>query len=413
MAEDPTGARDPESAGDSVSESPSPKRRHRSLWIVALVTAVLLIACALAWWHHDSEAGKNAAAHRVGPPPVPVTNATARKGDINVYLNAIGTVTPVYTTSVTSQVNGAVVTVHYREGQPVHRGDALIDIDSRPYRATLLQAQGLLERDENVLAQARMDLARYKAALAKNAVAEQIVADQEKVVLQDQGTVKNDLGAVQYDQVQVDYCHITSPIEGRVGLRLVDPGNVVQATTGLTMAVITQVQPITVVFTIAEDNLSALLARMRANAKLKLDVMDRSGEKSLASGELVALDNQIDTTTGTVKGRALFENKDDALFPNQFVNTRLLLDTLRGVTLLPASAIQRNGKASFVYLIKENTAYVQSVTPGVTEAGMTQVDGVNPGDVVANSSFERLQDKTKVSIANTPESAGEKGSGAP
>ena len=238
------------------------------------------------------------------PPGITITTATAQKGNIGVYLDAIGTVTPVYTASITSQVTGLIVAVHFTEGQPVQKGDPLIDIDPRPYRATLLQAQGALERDQNVLAQAQMDLERYRAAWARNAIAKQILDDQEKLVLQDEGTVKNDQGTVQYDQVQVDFCHITAPIAGRVGLRLVDPGNVVQSAGTVTLAVITQLEPITVIFTIPEDSLGQVEARLRKGAKLTVDAFDRTAQTKIASGTLLTLDNQIDTTTGTVKGRA-------------------------------------------------------------------------------------------------------------
>ncbi|MGA2982134.1 MAG: efflux RND transporter periplasmic adaptor subunit, partial [Terriglobales bacterium] len=304
------------------------------------------------------------------------------------------------TDSNTSEVNVLVVAVHFKEGQLVRKGDALIDIDSRPYRATLLQAQGTLERDENVLAQARMDLERYQDAWARRAIAKQQMDDQEKIVLQDEGTVKNDQGTVQYDQVQVDFCHITAPIAGRVGLRLVDPGNVVQASGTVTLAVITQLEPITVIFTIPEDSLGPVAAQLKKKAKLTVDAFDRTAQKTIASGELLTLDNQIDTTTGTVKARAIFANKNDALFPNQFVNTRLLVNTLRGVTLVPASAIQQNGQASFVYVIQNNIAHMRSIKPGVADGGMTQVDGINPGDVVANSSFDKLQDNLAVVVSN-------------
>jgi multidrug efflux system membrane fusion protein len=321
-------------------------------------------------------------------------------------------VTPVHTASITSQVTGLIVAVHYAEGQIVKNDDPLVDIDPRPYRATLLQAQGALERDENVLAQAQMDLARYRAARARNAIAQQILDDQEKLVLQDEGTVKNDQGTVQYDQVQVDFCHITSPIGGRVGLRLVDPGNVVQSAGTVTLAVITQLDPTTVIFTIPEDSLGQVAARLSKGAKLTVDAFDRTALKKIASGILLTLDNLIDTTTGTVKGRSQFDNKTGALFPNQFVNTRLLVNTLQGVTLLPSSAIQQNGQASFVYVIQNNIAHTRSVKPGVTDGGTTQVDGINPGDAVANSSFDKLQDNSAVVVSNTPVSPGTSGSKA-
>jgi multidrug efflux system membrane fusion protein len=362
------------------------------LLALAVVTFVLIRR------HQNAE--KAAAAARIPPVGITVTTATASKGNIGVYLDAIGTVTPVYTASITSEVTGLIVAVNYTEGQVVKKGDSLVDIDPRPYQATLLQAQGALERDANVLAQARMDLERYRVAWNRNAIAKQILDDQEKLVLQDDGTVKNDQGIVQFDQVQVDFCHITAPIAGRVGLRLVDPGNVVQSAGTVTLAVITQMEPTTVIFTIPEDSLDQVQARLRAGAKLSVDAYDRAAQKKIASGQLLTLDNQIDTTTGTVKGRAIFDNKTDALFPNQFVNTRLLVNTLQGVTLIPASAIQQNGQASFVYVIQSNYAHLRSIKPGVSEGGVTQVSGINPGDVVANSSFDKLQDNALVVVAN-------------
>ncbi len=384
--------------------------RHRTLrtflWILLLVVVVLVI---VHFWRAHEEAKKAAAKARQGTPGITITSATAQKGDINVYLNAIGTVTPVYTASITSQVNGQVLEVHYREGQLVAKGDPLIDIDPRPFRATLLAAQGALERDENLLAQAQMDLERYRDSWARNGIPKQLLDDQEKLVLQDKGTVKNDQGNVEFDQVQLDFCHITAPIAGRVGLRLVDPGNVVQSSGSVTLAVITQLRPITVVFTIPEDSLGQVQAGIRKKANLAVDAFDRTAQTKIDSGKLLTLDNQIDTTTGTVKARAQFDNKNNLLFPNQFVNTRLLVDTLQGVTLIPASAVQQNGQASFVYVIQDNVAHNRAVKPGVTEAGITQVDGINPGDIVANSSFDKLQDNTKVVISNNPPAANPSG----
>ena len=374
---------------------------------------LLAIAAYLLWGHHENDKKKAAP----GPPKTTITTATANKGDIGVYLNAIGTVTPVYTDSITSQVTGVVVAVHFKEGQVVKKGDPLVDIDSRPFRATLLQAQGALERDENILGQAQMDVERYRAAWARNAIQKQLLDDQEKIVLQDQGTVKNDQGTVQFDQVQVDFCHITAPISGRVGLRLVDPGNLVQSAGTVTLAVITQLDPITVVFTIPEDSLGPVAARLQKKATLAVDAYDRAAQTKIASGKLLTLDNQIDTTTGTVKARALFANKNGGLFPNQFVNTQLLVNTLQGVTLVPASTIQQNGQASFVYVIQNNVAHLRTVKPGVSEGGLTQVDGINPGDVVANSSFDKLQDNTAIVVANNspnkPAAASTSGSSAP
>ena len=365
---------------------------------------MLLIAILLIYPHHEE--AKKAAAAKIRPAGITITPTAAQKGDIGVYQDSIGTVTPVYTSSITAQVTGIIVGVHYTEGQRVAKGDPLIDIDSRTYRAMLMEAEGALERDQNLLAQEQMDLARYQEAWAHNAIAKQILDDQEKLVRQDEGTVKNDEGTVQFNQVQVEYCHITAPIAGRVGLRLVDPGNVVQSAGTLTLAVITQLEPITVIFTIPEDSLDAVQDRLRAKAKLSVDAFDRTAQTKIASGQLLTLDNQIDTTTGTVKGRAVFANTNDLLFPNQFVNTRLLVNTLQGVTLIPSSAIQQNGQASFVYVIQNNVAHMRSIKPGVTNAGITQVDGINPGDVVANSSFDKLQDNIAVVVSSSPPAAG-------
>jgi multidrug efflux system membrane fusion protein len=293
-----------------------------------------------------------------------------------------------------------------------------VDIDARQYKATLLQAQGTLEKDQHVLDQSQMDLDRYRAAWARNAVSKQILDDQEKLVRQNEGAVKNDQGTVQFDQIQVEYCHITAPFAGRVGLRLVDPGNLVTAGSNGSanpLVVITQIQPITVIFTIPEDDLGPVQAQLRKNLKLAVDVLDRSAQTKIASGEVVALDNQIDTTTGTVKVRASFSNDDFALFPNQFVNARLLVEKLEGVTLVATSAIQQNGQTSFVYVVEDETVHLHNVKPGVADGGMTQVEGINPGDVVANSSFEKLQDGDKVTLAgsNKPPGAHTRGGKGP
>jgi multidrug efflux system membrane fusion protein len=362
---------------------------------------VLLIFGLVFWWvlRSSSNASSPATMRRSGAGgPVTTTIAKVTKGDLGVYLTAIGTVTPVYTNSIVSQVTGQVVAVHYREGQLVHKGDPLVDIYARPFEATLMQAEGVLDRDTHLLEQSKMDLERYQAAWSRNAIAKQQVDDQEKLVLQQQGTVKTDEGAVDFDRVQVAFCHITAPITGRVGLRLVDPGNVVTASSGTALAVITQLQPITVVFTISEDNLQQVLTQLHAKQSLKVEAQDRAQLKILAEGKLITTDNLIDTTTGTVKLRALFENKNNALFPNQFVNTRLLVDTLQGVMMVDSSAIQHNGTQAFVWVIQNGTAHMRNITSGVTDNNLTQVTGLNPGEVVADSSFEKLQNDAKVNI---------------
>jgi multidrug efflux system membrane fusion protein len=381
------------------SSSPEGHRRHRWVWAVVLLLFGLLFYWVISQHNKSQAATTGGGGRRMMTGPVPVTTATAQTGTIGVYLDAIGTVTPVYLDSITAQVTGVITAVHYREGQYIKKGDPLVDIDARPYAAQLVQAQGLLERDQNLLAEAQMDLQRYKDAWAKNAIPRQTLEDQEKVVLQDQGTVKNDEGTVQYDQVQVDYCHITSPISGRVGLRLVDPGNLVTANSTTTLVVVTQVQPITVIFTLGEDYLPEVQQHSKGGNQLKVEAYDRTQEKLLADGKLITTDNQIDTTSGTIKLRAEFANKDGALYPNQFVNTRLLATTLTNQTLIPSSAIQHNGSTDFVYVITNGKATMRTVKVGNSDNGNSAVQGIQPGDVVANSSFEKLQNGSQITIS--------------
>ena len=386
------------SADGRLTTPPPLYRNPWFLWTVLLIVAVVGLYFIL----HGLSGGSTAKPATSGggrgqmSGPVTATVATATKGNIGIYQDAIGTVTPVYTASITAQASGVLTAVHYTEGQFVKKGDALIEIDPRPYQAQLMQAEGTLEHDTNLLAQAQMDLERYRTAWARNGINKQLLDDQEKIVLQDKGTVKNDQGTVNYDQVQLGFCHITAPISGRVGLRLVDPGNVVQAGQPTVLVVITQLQPITVIFTIAEDSLGQVQARLKQMHTLPVEAWDRAQAKQIATGKLITIDNQIDTTTGTVKLRAQFDNKDSTLFPNQFVNTRLLVNTLNGVTMVPTSAVQHNGTVSFVYVITNGTASVRNITTGVTDGGMTAVEGINPGEVVATSSFEKLQNGSKV-----------------
>jgi multidrug efflux system membrane fusion protein len=378
----------------------SPPRRSKGIRILVWVVILLLFGLLFWWVMHRKAAPAATGGGRRGAigGTVTLNIATAKTGSIDVYLDAIGTVTPVYTTTLISQVTGVLTQVNYREGQLVRRGQTLIQIDPRQYQANVLAAQGALERDTNLLAQAEMDLKRYQDAWARNAIPKQTLDDQEKLVLQDQGTVKADQGTLQFDQVQLAYTNITSPINGRVGLRLVDPGNLATASSSTALAVVTQLQPITVVFTIPEDNVSQLEQQMRKGKALTVDALDRTNLSNLASGKLEATDNQIDTTTGTLKLRAIFDNKDNALFPNQFVNARLLLQTLQNVVLIPSSSIQHNGDTSYVFLIQNNVAHIHNIKPGVSEASVTEVQGLNAGDVIADSSFEKLQDGSAVHI---------------
>ena len=389
---------------DHYLPPPPPQKSKGRTWVWIILGIVLVFVFYLAFRHHDEKqaADKKGGGKKGFGGPVTLTTVTAKQGDIGVYLTAIGTVTPVYTSVITSQVNGIINSVHYKEAQIVHKGDPLIDIDPRTYQAQVLQAEGTLEKDTHILEQSRMDLERYQKAWSRNAIAKQILDDQEKLALQNEGTVKNDQGVVDYDRVQLGYCHIVAPFNGRVGLRLVDPGNVVQSNSTTPLVVVTQMQPITVVFTVAEDYLGEIQPHIQQGTPLSVDVFDRAQLKKITSGKLLAVDNQIDTTTGTVRLRAQFDNRKSELFPNQFVNTRLLVNTQHNVTLIPTSAIQHNGNVAFVYVIQNNSAHLQNIKPGVEDNGMTAVQGINPNDVVANSSFERLQDKAQVKISNTP-----------
>lgn len=387
---------------------PKPKRsllKRVVVWIVILLIFAGLFVLTLRQKTAPQAAGGGRRSMMGGT--VTVVPVTATKGDIGVYQEAIGTVTPVYTSTIVSQITGQIVAVHYKEGQLVQKGDPLVDIDPRPYEANVNQAQGTLDKDTQVLGQAKMDLERYRTAWSKNAIAKQILDDQEKTVSQDEGTVKADQGQLDFDKVQLVYCHITAPFTGRVGLRLVDPGNLAQANNSSTpLVVITQEQPITVIFTVAEDALGEIQAQYRHGASLRVDAYDRSAQTKIATGKLLTLDNLIDTTTGTLKLRAIFNNNNRALFPNQFVNTRLLVKTLRNMTLIPTSAIQHNGDTAFVYVLKDNVAHVTDVKPGVADGTVTAVEGINPGDVVANSSFEKLQPNSKVQISKSSQQSG-------
>jgi multidrug efflux system membrane fusion protein len=336
---------------------------------------------------------------------------------MGVYINALGTVTPVYTVTVTSRVQGEITNVYYREGQLVHKNDPLLEIDPRPYQAALTQAEGQLAHDQAVLNKDKIDLDRYQLAYNRNAIAKQQLDDQQQTVMQDEGAVKNDEGALANAKVNLVYCHITSPIDGRVGLRLVDPGNIVQANSTTSLVVVTQLQPITVIFSVAEDYLPEIQQQLHAGHRLDVVALDRDQQKKIADGSLLTVDNMIDTTTGTVKLRAVFANRDDALFPNQFVNARLTVNTLHNATLLPTAAIQRNAQGAFVYVINSNdTADMQTVTQGTTDGETAAVTGINPGAVVAVTGFDKLQNGASVTIrkggqgananAGTPNSSG-------
>jgi multidrug efflux system membrane fusion protein len=337
------------------------------------------------------------------PPPVMVGTATAQKGDIGVYVDALGVVTPLNTVAVRSRVDGQLLKVHYTEGQAIRQGDPLVDIDSAPFQAALAQAEGQLARDTALLENARLDLDRYQEAFVKNAIPRQLLDTQLATVHQYEGATKLDQGQLDNAKVQLAYCHIVAPISGRIGLRLVDAGNIVHANDTNPLVILTQLEPIAVVFNVAEDDLPRIQPQWRAGKELTVDAFDRAQQRKVGTGTLQTLDNQIDTTTGTVKLKALFANEDDSLFPNQFVNARLLVDTHRDVALLPNAAIQRNAQGAFVYLLQTNqTVTVHPVTVGTTEGLVSEVEGLPAGAVVVADNFNRLIDGAKVAIrANT------------
>jgi membrane fusion protein, multidrug efflux system len=407
----PDTNRTPSSASQRTAPPPQKTQSSGHAWIW-LVIIVLLIG-GIWYFYRQHEAAQAAAKAKANARSfsVPITTATARTGPIGVYINALGTVTPVYTVTVTSRVDGQIMNVNYKEGQMVQKGDLLVEIDSRPYEATLKQAEGTLAHDEALLNEARIDLNRYQEAFNRNAIAKQQLDDQNQTVLQYEGSVKTDQGNVDSAKVNLIYTKITAPITGRVGLRLVDPGNIVQASASTSLVVITQLQPITVIFSIAEDYLPQVQKQLRTGSHtMSVAALDRDQTEKLAMGSLLTLDNQIDTTTGTLKLKAIFPNGDLALFPNQFVNARLLVDTQQNATLIPVAAIQRNSKGAFVYVIKpDSTAGLQNVTVGTTDGNISAVEGVSAGTVVATTGFDKLQDGAKVAIHNNPPS-GQNGS---
>jgi len=335
------------------------------------------------------------------PPPggIPVSAEAVKQGDIDITIDALGAVTPVATVTVTSRVGGELKEVRYQEGQMVKKQDVLAIIDPGPYQAMLLQAQGQLARDQAQLKNAQLDLSRYQSAYQDHAIPEQQMATQEALVEQDSGVVKLDEGNLQAAQINVDYTTITSPIDGRVGLRGVDPGNIVVANGSTALATITQLQPITVIFNLAEDDLGRVAAETNAGQTLKVYALDRDQSKQLAEGTLLTLDNQINPTTGTVRARATFANRKNELFPNQFVNARLIVKTLTKVNLVPTAAIQRNSDAAFVYVIQgDNTVLSVNVKIAATEGDMSAVSGVTPGQKLVTDGFDKLQNGVKIIV---------------
>jgi len=334
---------------------------------------------------------------------VPVVAVEATKGDIGVYFTGLGAVTPIHTVAVKSQIAGYLMEVLYKEGQLVNKGDPLAEIDPRPYQVMLENAEAGLLRDEANLDNAKVDLQRYQTLVPLHAVPEQQLATQEALVKSTQGVVNTDQAQIDTAKLDLVYCHITAPISGRVGLRLVDPGNYVTPTDATGLVVITQIVPISVIFTLAEDQLPAIVKQMDAGARLRVEAYDREMKTKIAQGWLETFDNQIDPTTGTFKLRANFDNRDGALFPNQFINAKLLVVEKSGATLIPTAAVQRNSQRTYVFLVKsDSTVTVQTITVGTTEGDDTEVtSGLKPGDFVVMTGVDRLQEGTKVRFQKT------------
>jgi multidrug efflux system membrane fusion protein len=391
----------PGEAPNKVAIVQKPPKRRRG-WVYALIL-VLLALGGLWWYEHGKSAAAGKAASKKGgkggaSAATPVVAVQAQKGNIGVYVTGLGAITPIYTDTIKSRVDGQLMSVHFKEGDLVNQGEPLIDIDPRPYEAVVVQAQGALVRDTALLANARVDQARYQTLLAQDAIPEQQLATQRSLVAQLEGTVTNDQGLLDAAKVNVVYCHIAAPITGVVGLRLVDPGNIVHAADANGMIVIAQIQPISVIFTIPEDQLPPVLQKMRAGQTLTVEAWDREVKNKIASGTLSTIDNLIDQTTGTLKFRAVFDNQNRALFPNQFVNARLLQQEKTGVTLLPSAAVQRNTNNTYVYLIKpDNTVTIRNIMIGTTEGDQSEItSGLSPGDKVVMTGVDKLEEGSKV-----------------
>ncbi len=371
--------------------------RHH--WVIVIIIGVIIIVGTIFITSYISKLGtekKSLGSQR----PQPVTALITNKTDFDLYLKGLGTVIPTNTVTIKSQVSGQLINVRFQEGQHVNKGDLIAEIDPRPFQVQLMQAEGQLARDEAFLKNAEVDLALYKQLLAEDSIAAQQVTTQEALVKQYRGVIETDKGQIANARLQLTFARVIAPITGRVGLRQVDPGNMVQVNDVNGIVVITQLQPITVVFSLPQDNLTILMKRWNAKTTLLVQAYDQEGKILLANGKLLAVDNQIDTTTGTIKLKAIFDNKDNKLFPNQFVNVRLKVDTLRDATVMPTSAVQRGSIGTFAYVIKDDkTATVRMLKLGPAESDLVVVmEGLVPGEFVVTVGGDKLREGTKVAI---------------
>ncbi|WP_428391561.1 MdtA/MuxA family multidrug efflux RND transporter periplasmic adaptor subunit [Lichenicoccus sp.] len=384
------------------------RRRRRILpWII-----LLLVVAAISWalLRPKVKTTHPGSKHAAVTTAQPVTVGFSRTGDMPVMLTELGTVTSLANVTVQSQISGYLTQVNFQEGQEVHRGDQLALIDPRPYEATRDQYQGQLARDTASLNQARTDLARYQGLKRQHSIAEQQVADQVYLVAQDEGAVQIDQAQVESAKLNIAYCHIKAPVDGRVGLRQVDAGNYVTPGLANGLVVLTMLHPISVIFSVPEDEIDAIHARLAAGAVLPVAAYDRTNTTLLARGHVAVLDNVVDTATGTVKLRAIFDNANETLFPNQFVNARLLVDTLHNVVLVPTSAVQTGPQGQFVYVVPpDNKVQVRNVTPGLTSTDDTVIaSGLAAGVKVVTDGTEHLRSGSEVMVP-TPPKAGQQG----
>jgi multidrug efflux system membrane fusion protein len=397
----------PPRSGRASERAPAPGDPRNRYWWIWVATAAVIVAGV--WYVHGvraraqaASAGAAGSSGRGGNYAVPVVVATARQGDLPVFFNGLGTVTPLNTVTLRSRVDGQIISVNFKEGQLVHQGELLVQIDPRPFQVQLEQAQGQLAKDQAQAHDAQVNYERYSLLYKEGVIPKQQLDSQQAQVGQFEGAMKADQAQIDNAKLQLTYSRVTAPITGRIGLRLVDPGNLVHATDANGLAVITQLQPIAVLFSLPQDQLPQVMKKINAGAQLAVEAYDRDNTTKIAAGKLLTIDNQIDTATGTYKLKAVFNNEDSSLFPNQFLNVHLLVDTLRGLTLVPAAAIQNGPQGTYVFVVgSDHVAKIRSVTPSESTGGMVGIgSGLAAGEVVVIDGQDKLQDGSKV-VPNT------------